>query len=487
VIEHCLATDPSERYANGAAVLSALRQLSARLQPPPAFVMTEAETKAQPRRFAWRRRVRALAIVPVVIAGAWAAVWLGRSVVDRRATRSTLSSSLATLDANASAVDLHRSATELLRTSYREGNIDRAIQQLERALQLRSPYPLAEARLSLAYWRKNSRSPDAHWRSQALSFAETAVREDPELAFAHMAEGAALALRGQYDEASAAYDRALALDPKNPELLWRMGDLAAARKNVPEAELFYRRAVGAGPQDWEAPMRLGAFLYRQGRYSEAIPIYETATRLAPDNTRAYAALAAVYHQLDRTDEAAAVLQRSLEISPDPATYSNLGTLLYFEGRYADSISAFERSVQLGANSYVRWGNLADAQRLVAGRREQAHASYASAIDLAQQQIAAAPGDLEARSSVALYLARDGRTKEALAELARVLGQRTLIPSVLCKATIVAELAGDRAQALNLLDRALRGGYQLREVTHEPDLVRLREDAAYHRLVASSRK
>jgi len=234
-------------------------------------------------------------------------------------------------------------------------------------------------------------------------------------------------------------------------------------------------------------MRLGAFLYRQGRYEEALRAYDTSRQLAPDNTRAYAALAAVYHQLDRTDDAAAALQRSLEIAPDSITYSNLGTLLYFEGRYTDAVSAFERGVQLGANSYLRWGNLGDAQRMVASDREKAHASYASAIQLVRARLAASPSDMEARSSVAVYLIRDERATEALKELDAVLADKVQTPSVLFNCAIVAELAGQRARALDLLGRALAGGYQLREITNEPDLVKLRADPDYHRLIARQEK
>ncbi|HMF96858.1 MAG TPA: protein kinase [Vicinamibacterales bacterium] len=485
VIEKCLAPDPDDRFNDGSAVLRALGQLSGRLQPPPALVMTQAETAAQPTTSATRRRRAAVAAAIVAAVSVGVAAWVAWPALSRWLGQAGAAPTVS--DAGASAGELYRRGTDLLHAYYREGNVDRAIDDLERALRLRSPYPLAEARLSLAYVRKNSQSPDAHWQTQALSHAQSAVRGDPQLAFAHMAEGAALALRGQFDAADVAYRRALTLDPANAEVLWRLGDLAVARKDAKTAEEYYRRSVSAGPKEWEPLMRLGSFLYRQGRYQDALDTYETSRQLAPDNTRVYAALAAVYHQLDRTDEAAAALQRSLEIAPDSITYSNLGTLLYFEGRYAEAVSAFERGVQLGANSYLRWGNLADAQRMVAADRDKAHASYASAIQLTRERLTANAADTEARSSLAVYLIRDGRPKEALAELDTVLTEKGLTPNVLFNCTIVAELAGQRTRALDLLGRALAGGYQLREVIHEPDLVKLRADPEYHRLIARHEK
>jgi tetratricopeptide (TPR) repeat protein len=346
---------------------------------------------------------------------------------------------------------------------------------------------LAEARLSLAYWRKNFISPDPHWQSQALAYAERAVGGDPQLAFAHVAHGAALALKGQFDQADAAYQLALRLDPANPELLWRLADLAVARKDQKTADEYYHRSVAAGPNDWESHIKLGVFLYRQGRYADAAQAYEAGRQLAPDHARIYSNLAAAYHQLDRTDDAAGALQRALEIVPDTITYSNLGTLLYFQGRYPEALSAFERGVQLGANSYIRWGNLADAQRLVPGARAKAHDSYVRAVQLVHEHLATNPDDADARSSLAVYLIRDDRPKEALPELARVLAQKTQTPSVLFKAGIVSERAGQRSRAIELLGRALAAGYQLREITHEPDLVTLRTDAEYHKLASRYQK
>jgi len=443
--------------------------------------MTEAETTAQPTH---RRRGRGFAAAAILIGVAMLStvVWFGRSAATRWWGRgdSALPGAAA---GTALPAELYRNGTERLHVYYREGNVDKAIADLERALQLKSPYPLAEARLSLAYWRKNAVTPDPHWRSQALTFAQSAVRGDPQLAVAQMAEGAALAVAGRVDEAAAAYTRATTLDPTSPELLWRLGDLAFARKDPKGAEAYYRRAVEAGKNEWEPHVRLGGFFYREGRYEEALQAYERARSIAPDHARVYANLAAVYHQLDRTDEAAAVLQRSLEIAPDTVTYSNLGTLLYFEGRYAEAVSAFERGVELGAATYLRWGNLADAQRMVATERAKAHASYKTAIRLVREHLHANPTDVNARSTLAVYLVRDEQPQEALTELNAVLAQTPLIPGTLFNCSVVAELTRQRSRALELLGRAMAAGYQLREITHEPDLVNLRTDPGYYRLIS----
>jgi tetratricopeptide (TPR) repeat protein len=191
----------------------------------------------------------------------------------------------------------------------------------------------------------------------------------------------------------------------------------------------------------------------------------------------------VYHQLDRTEESAAVLQQALEIAPDAVTYSNLGTYLYFQGKYPEAVKAFDEALKLNANSYLRWGNLADAVRMATPGTEKMHESYQRAIQLAQEELIRRPGDLNVRSSVATYFVRDGQTAKALAELEQVVSQETLTAAVLFKACLVAELANQRANALSLLRRAVDAGYRFREIRAEPDLVKLRADPEYHRLAS----
>ena len=273
-----------------------------------------------PRRSISARVAAIAAGALLIIILAWAR---GPSIIQWLRSQTTPQAQLA--DAQASAPELYTRAAERLRLYYVEGNVDRAIEQLNRALALKSPYPIVEARLSIAYWRKNSASADPEWQKRAQNHAERAVAGNNQLAVAHIALGAALMLTGQLDKAAAAYQTAETLEPANWELQWRLGDLAVARKNRAAAEQYYRRAVEYGPQEWEPHARLGGFLNQQGRYTDAIASFDKMRQLAPDHARAYSNLAAAYHQVGRTDEAAAVLQRALEIAPDSQTFSNLGT------------------------------------------------------------------------------------------------------------------------------------------------------------------
>jgi eukaryotic-like serine/threonine-protein kinase len=477
IVERCLVKDPAGRYASAAALRDDLRRCAAQL---PRADPSEAETRMDAVSVAPARRARAsraVAAAAVLLVGVLA--WTrGASFVDwvRRPPASTTS----TADP-ASPQELYGRAVESLRLYYREGNIDRAIDDLHRALALKSPYPIVEARLSLAYWRKNGVSADPEWQKRALVHAERAIAGNDQLAVAHIAHGAALMLAGKLDDATAAFQRAEVLEPRNWELLSRLGALAVERKDTTAAEQYLRRAAEAAPSEWEPHARLGNFLYQQTRYREAIDSYDKMRQLVPDHTRAYSNLAAAYHQVGRTEDAAEVLQRALEIAPDGPTFSNLGTYLYFQGKYQEAERAFDQAIKLNANAYQRWGNLGDAVRMTAPGTAKMHESYKRAIQLARGELTKKPGDPNIRSSLALYLVRDGQKSEALAEIDSLLSQPRLPPSVLFKAALVVELVGGRQRSLRLLGQALESGYQLREIGSEPDFVELRKDPAYHRL------
>ena len=106
---------------------------------------------------------------------------------------------------------------------------------------------------------------------------------------------------------------------------------------------MHRAAVAAAPDDWRAHVSLGQWLYGQARYDEAIKEWELARTLTPDNILVLRNLGGAYHAVDRTEDAATMFQRALEIEPQATIYNNLATMRFFQGRYAESVRAFEKS------------------------------------------------------------------------------------------------------------------------------------------------
>jgi serine/threonine-protein kinase len=240
--------------------------------------------------------------------------------------------------------------------------------------------------------------------------------------------------------------------------------------------------VELGSGDWRTHAELGLFLYRRARYDDAIAAFEQARQVTPDNVIVLRNLGPVYYLAGRFDEAASALQRALEIRPAPPVYANLGTVRFFQGRYSDAVIAFEKAVEGAANNYLYWGNLADAYRWAPGRRDDAPAAYQRARELLASDLAKRPDDAELRTRHALYLAKGGDTRAAASEVTTLSERTDLTPQMLFRIVVVKELTGDRTGALDALRRALAAGYPVAEIAQEPELVGLRADARYHRLV-----
>ena len=84
------------------------------------------------------------------------------------------------------------------------------------------------------------------------------------------------------DKASAAYRRALEIDPYLVPALINLANLHYSRDEIAEAQALYERAIALEPDVFEAHFNLGNIFHDLGRYPEAQGCYRDALRLNPD-------------------------------------------------------------------------------------------------------------------------------------------------------------------------------------------------------------
>jgi len=293
----------------------------------------------------------------------------------------------------------------------------------------------------------------------------------------------ALAQAGRNDEAAAELERARDLNPLSGRAHVALAKVRAAQGRAKEAEALFRKAVELSPSDWVARGELAPFYFRNARYAEAVDMWQQALRIAPDNIRLLRNIAAGYLMLDRYSEAADALQHALELEPNAATWANLGTARFFEGRYSDAARAMEKAVELGPTNYLYWGNLGDAYRWTPGQRPKAAATYMRAIQLVHDRLAGSPNDVEARGSLAVYLAKSGDKAGAAREAAALERAAGNTPGSKFKTALAYEIAGKRTDALRALAGAMQAHYSMHEIANEPELAQMRTDVRYHRLAA----
>lgn len=109
---------------------------------------------------------------------------------------------------------------------------------------------------------------------------------------------------GRFEEADAALERAVELDPRGASVAATRGILMFRRGLYEEAEAQLREVCAANPEHAAAHYYRGEALNRIGRVDEAIEVLQVATRLAPSDARAYHTLGRLYDRKGQPDTAA---------------------------------------------------------------------------------------------------------------------------------------------------------------------------------------
>ncbi|SDD21465.1 serine/threonine protein kinase [Massilia sp. PDC64] len=323
---------------------------------------------------------------------------------------------------------------------------------------------------------------DETWLRKGDAGAQQALKLNDQLALSHIALGWVRDTQGRRDDALAAYERALRLDPSNFYALWGKAQTLRHTRRYAEALACIADAARRFPRERAFTDELGAVYYEQSDLKAAEQAFRRSIALQPDAVRSYANLSAALMRQNRADEALRVLQQGLQVRPSGILYTNLGNILFLRGDYVAAAEAFENAVSPtrgSPGSYQNWANLADTLLWIPGRGEEARQAYEKARVLLAKHLERSPNDVVLVSRMGLYAVRSGHKDEAPALLTRALAMAPTSADVQFRAGLAYELLGDRKRALAAIAAALRLGYPVKYVEAEPDLVALRRDPAYH--------
>ena len=128
---------------------------------------------------------------------------------------------------------------------------------------------------------------------EAIIQFQKALEINPKYAEAHNNLGFALFQKGQVDGAIDEFQKALEINPKKAETHYNLGTILFQKGQVDEAIAQYSKALEINPDSAEAHNNLGIAFFRKGRMAEAIAQFQEALRLNPDYTDAKNNLAKV--------------------------------------------------------------------------------------------------------------------------------------------------------------------------------------------------
>jgi serine/threonine protein kinase/tetratricopeptide (TPR) repeat protein len=364
-----------------------------------------------------------------------------------------------------------------------ERSVDRAMTNLQSVLRNARDSGAVNALLARALLYKASLSRRPALLDQAMIYATRGVAlsgDDPET---HITLGRLQNATRVYDEAAKSFQRALGLRADHPDAIVGLADAYDGMGRSADAEQLFRKALQLRPDAPAMYSRYGAFCYAQGRYDEAVQHFRKATELSPDFAKAHANLGAALQALGRTDQALAAYRKSLAIEPNPSGWSNLGTLQFNLGQYAQAQESFERAVTLAPWDYLMWANLGDACR-ASGAKTCADRAWTRTIAAARDVVASRPNDAMARAILASSLAKNGNLDEAQTEIRRALESNPTNANVLYQASVVAALRGSSDSAISWLERSIAAGYPADDAARDPVLASLRELPAFRNAVKS---
>jgi tetratricopeptide (TPR) repeat protein/predicted Ser/Thr protein kinase len=369
----------------------------------------------------------------------------------------------------------------LLERIHDPENIDRAIQLLESSIRRDPEFVLAYAALSEAYWEKFERTKDSIWTDRSRTAAEESRRLDPD----HPAVLYALAKlyyeTGDSDRALEVLERTLELQPGHDDALALRGRIHAESGEVDEGAADIRKAIALRPNFWGHYDLLGLVYYRAGRPEEAIPAFRRVTELQPDLPNGFQSLGATYHSMGALDQAVSNYREAIERGHSWVALSNLGTIYYRRGQFAEAAEQYEKALELNPNRHVTHRNLGDAyQRL--GRRDDARRSYERAKEIGLKLLSVNPKEASTMSFLGVIEAKLGNRAEAIRLVSAAAAIAPKEADVWYDRAVVHALAGDVESGVSFLRIALDEGYSRSEARVDDDLASLRRSPEFLSLV-----
>ena len=363
-----------------------------------------------------------------------------------------------------------------------DSGLDQAVQNYQKAIEVQPQFAYAYARLSLAYSRKFNRFRDRATLNLAQRNADLAVRYNTQSMNAVLARATVQLYSGNTPDALGALEKALQIDPGNPQLLIAKARAFRYLERFADEEAVYRELIRNRPNFWPTYNELGLLLFRQAKYQEAADVFSEGSTVAPRVARLLTNLGAMQLSLKRNADAEATFKRSLELSPTETAYNNLGTIAFGGGRYREALDFYQHARDLNPRSDIVWRNIGDCYTML-GQPALEQESYAKAADLVAQTLAVNAKRGPLWIQLAFYNAKLRRPQEAEKALhAAELNGASDLQSQFRKVQVLA-LLGRRAEALDLLLACLDRGLAPADVELALDLKNLRSDPRYISRVA----
>ncbi|NMG22767.1 tetratricopeptide repeat protein, partial [Brasilonema bromeliae] len=209
---------------------------------------------------------------------------------------------------------------------------------------------------------------------QAIAAYNKAIQLDPNYAKAYYNLGIALSDQKKLDQAIATYNKAIQLAPNYANAYNNLGLALSEQKKLDQAIAAYNKAIQLDPNNTYAYIALGIVLAQQKKPDAANVAFNKAIQLDPAvSSLAYTALGLVLAQQKKPDAAIVVFNKALNLpeykletltTAHSLAHTGLGLVLQQQGKLKEAISEYEKATKIDPNFVYANNNLKEAQRLL---------------------------------------------------------------------------------------------------------------------------
>ncbi|MBD2436253.1 tetratricopeptide repeat protein [Nostoc sp. FACHB-110] len=216
---------------------------------------------------------------------------------------------------------------------------------------------------------------------EALAIQEKALAIQDDFSETWSNRGALLISLKRYEDAIISCDRALVIKDDFPEAWFNRGYALINLERYNEALASYDKGLAIKDDFFRAWLDRGYALINLERYNEALASYDRALERKDNYSEAWFYQGDLLNDLKRYDEALSSYNKALNITPNEPTYLNSKSLtLSFLGRYEEALANINEAKKILLEEPLLWTN----QGIIlarAGRYQEAMASCEKALQL----------------------------------------------------------------------------------------------------------
>ncbi|MDM7924280.1 MAG: tetratricopeptide repeat protein [Pyrinomonadaceae bacterium] len=248
-------------------------------------------------------------------------------------------------------------------TAMTNGQVDAAITDFRAALALNAKNAEAIAGLSDALTVKGIEAAGENASESAVPYFEEAIKLNDKNDVAYSKLGEIHDANGRGEQAIAAYEKALALDPEFSSLYQPLGLAYAEQGNDAKAEEYLAKADAKGIASTESRLARAMIFSRQNRLDEAIAVIDQIITAEPQFAPAYYQKGRIYDAGKQPDAAIQAYQQAVKADPAYATaWFDLGVAYYNKADYTNAEIAYQEVLKHDPANAQAHANLASVYR-----------------------------------------------------------------------------------------------------------------------------